>query len=354
MAVKLKPLNEQVIVITGATSGIGLVTARMAAERGVKGLVLAARSDEALHQLEAELNGKGTTQAVAVPCDVGDEEAVRRVAGVANERFGGFDTWVNNAGVSTYGRITEISQEDHRRLFETNFWGVVHGSRTAVEQLRQRGGAIINIGSTVGDRAMPLQGMYVASKHAVKGFTDALRMEVEEAGHPISVTLIKPAAIDTPYTEHAKNYLSEHPKNPPPVYAPELVAKVILYAAEHPVRDQFVGSAGKAFSLMEKFAPRLTDRFMERTLFRQQHSGKPRKEGDALYTAGNTLRERGDYEGSVRERSVQVTAATHPGISAVVALVGLSVAAAGLVALAMPKPKPTTAQKIRRYARQFV
>ena len=359
MAIRLKPLSEQVIVITGASSGIGLVTARMAADRGVRGLVLAARSDEALHQLEQQINAAGRTQAVAVACDVGDESAVQWVAQVARERFGGFDTWVNNAGVSVYGRITEVSDEDHRKLFETNFWGVVHGSRIAVDGLRDRGGALINIGSALSERAVPLQGMYSASKHAVKGFTDALRMEVEEAKLPISVTLIKPAAIDTPYTSHAKNYLEDQPKNPAPVYAPELVAETILHAAEHPTRDLFVGSAGKAFQLTEKVAPRLTDLFMEKSLFAQQHSGKPKQGGTGLHGANNDLRERGDYDGAVRETSLYTAAMTHPKAS-LVALVGVGVATA-IAVLLLEKPKPKTAterawdyarEHAHRYARQ--
>jgi short-subunit dehydrogenase len=339
MSIRLKPLEEQVLVITGASSGIGLTTARMAAEKGVRGLVLAARSDDALKELVAQINAAGKTQAVAVPCDVGDENAVRRVAEVARERFGGFDSWVNNAGVSVYGRIAEVSQEDHRRLFDTNFWGVVHGSRAAVENMRERGGSLINIGSTLSERAIPLQGMYSASKHAVKGFTDALRMEVEEAGMPISVTLIKPAAIDTPYTDHAKNYFEDHPKNPPPVYAPELVAETILYAAEHPVRDLFVGSAGKMFAVAEKLAPRMTDLLMEQTMFRQQHSGRPRRERDGLFAANNDLRERGDNEGMTREMSLYTAAVTHPKIS-LVTLLGIGVAAAAAVLLLGHTPRP--------------
>lgn len=353
MASKLKPLNEQVLVITGASSGIGLVTARMAAQKGARGLVLAARSDSALTQLEQEINAAGKTQAVAVVTDVADENAMREVARKANERFGGFDTWINNAGVSIYGRLTEVSNDDHRRLFETNFWGVVHGSRIAVEHLRQRGGALINIGSTLSDRAIPLQGMYVASKHAVKGFTDALRMEVEEAELPVSVTLIKPAAIDTPYTAHAKNYMKDFPNNPPPVYAPELVAETILYAAEHPVRDLFVGGAGKAFQMMEHAAPRMTDRLMEKALFRQMHSGKPKRDGDGLHAGNNDLRERGDYDGMVRERSTYTAAMTHPKATTVLALVGLSAAAAGVAALLMHNRRPDTAtEKLAGYLKR--
>ena len=228
MDVKLKKLSEQVMVITGATSGIGLVTAREAARRGAK-LVLAARSEGALGRLAGEINAAGG-EAVHAAADVGREEDVRRIAETALARFGRVDTWVNNAGVSIYGRIVDTPVEDMRRLFETNFWGVVYGSRVAAEILRQRGGALINVGSVLSDRAIPVQGVYSASKHAVKGFTDALRMELEEEGAPVSVTLIKPSTIDTPYTKHAKNLLEDkEPALPPPVYAPETVAEAILH-----------------------------------------------------------------------------------------------------------------------------
>ena len=165
------------------------MTARAAAERGTR-LVLASRSHCELQQLKKEITANGG-QAIAVGADVGQEEDVRRIAQAAQEQFGGFDTWVNNAGVSIYGRLLEISIGDMRRLFETNFWGVVYGSLEAARNLKQRGGAIINIGSTLSDRAIPMQGIYSASKHTVKGFTDALRMELEEEGAPISVTLIQ-------------------------------------------------------------------------------------------------------------------------------------------------------------------
>src|SRR5205085_8956246 len=170
MNVQLKKLNEQVVVITGASSGIGLATARMAAKQGAR-LVLAARTEEALKQLADEITQAGGA-AIYVVADVGREEDVRRIAAEAVARFGGFDTWVNDAGVSIYGKITDVPTEDLRRLFETNFWGVVYGSRAAAEHLRTRGGALINVGSALSDRALPLQGMYCASKHAVKGFTD--------------------------------------------------------------------------------------------------------------------------------------------------------------------------------------
>ncbi|HEU4686550.1 MAG TPA: SDR family NAD(P)-dependent oxidoreductase [Nitrospira sp.] len=203
MSLRLKPIHEQVIVITGASSGIGLVTARMAVRRGAR-VLLTARNREALQRLTDELNANGSDDAAGhVEADVADEATLRRVAEEACERFGCIDTWGNGADVSVYGRVIDVSLNDQRRLFDTNFWGVVIGSRLAVEHLRKDGGALINIGSTLSDRAVPLQGVYSASKHAVKAYTDALRMEVEHDGLSVAVTLIKPYSIDTPYAEHA-------------------------------------------------------------------------------------------------------------------------------------------------------
>jgi short-subunit dehydrogenase len=296
---RLKKLSDQVMVITGATSGIGLTTARMAARKGAR-LALAARDEAALDKLVEEFRAQGV-QAVGVPTDVGDKEAVASLAQVTLAHFGRIDTWVNNAGVSIFGRYEDIPSADLHRLFQTNFWGVVNGSLEAAIHMKRDGGAIINLGSEVSDRAVPMQGMYSASKHAVKGFTDSFRMELEKEGAPISVTLIKPAAIDTMFTVHAKNYMDREPKLPAPIYAPELVAESICYAAEHPKRDVFVGGAAKAVSLGGFHMPRLFDKYMEALMFRQQKSDYPSQEGrrDALHRAdpASELRQRQGMEG---------------------------------------------------------
>jgi NAD(P)-dependent dehydrogenase (short-subunit alcohol dehydrogenase family) len=231
----LKNLSDQTVVITGASSGTGMATARLAARRGAR-VVLAARGAHGLRDAGDAIRADGGEVACVV-ADVAQEGDVRRIAEVALDRFGGVDTWVNNAGVSVYGRLEDVPIEDQRRVFETNYWGTVYGCRVALEHLRQRGGALINVGSILSERAFPLQGAYSASKHAIKGFTDALRMELMHDGAPVSVTLIKPAAIDTPYIYHARNYLPMRPQNPPPLYAPEVVARAILHAAEHPARE---------------------------------------------------------------------------------------------------------------------
>lgn len=338
MSLQLKKLSDQVIVITGASSGIGLTTARQAAQRGAK-LVLASRNGAALQQLTEELTAQGCA-AMHVVADVGSEEEVRNIAAAAIARFGGFDTWVNNAGVSIFGRNEDISLADQRRLFDTNFWGVVHGSLVAVEHFKWRGGgALINIGSEVSDCSVPLQGIYAASKHAVKGYTDSLRIELEEAGAPVSVTLIKPAAVDTMFVPHAGNYMDVEPKLPPPVYAPEVVADAILFAAENPKRDIFIGAAAKLAASGAYYTPRLMDYIMKTFIYRQQRTGQPaRSQGqNSLYEPGAALRERQGYAGHVCESSLYTKAALSPKTT------GLVVAGAGIALTAL--------WKVRRRAR---
>jgi short-subunit dehydrogenase len=322
----LKNLGEQVIVITGASSGIGRATAKMAAKAGAR-LVLAARSETALDELVEEIIASGG-EAIAVVADVGQEKDVDRIAATANSHFGGFDTWVNNAGVSIYGSLTEVPLEDQRRLFETNYWGVVYGSLVAAAHLSRNGGAIINVGSIVSDRAMPLQGAYSASKHAVKGFTDALRMELEHEEVPVSVTLIKPGAINTPYTQHAKNYLDVEPKFPPPVYAPEVVAEAILHCAQNPVRDLFVGGSGKALATAEKYAPRVTDKLMDLLAFDSQKSDKPNVDRDenGLDGPSGGGATHGNHEGYVAESSIYTQSVMHPLVAGGLLLAGIGLA----------------------------
>ena len=328
MGHRLKKLSDQVVVITGASSGIGLCTAKMAASRGAR-VVLAARGEEALAKAVDTIERKGGS-AVSVVADVANEDDARRIAEMAIASYGGIDTWVNNAGVSIYGRLSDIPLEDARRLFDVNFWGMVHGCSAAIPHLREHGGALINIGSMVSDQALPLQGIYVASKHAVKGYTDALRLELEEEGASISVSLVKPAATDTPFFEHAKNYMDAAPKPPPPVYDPTIVATTILECAERPVRDVFVGGGGRMIAGMGSLAPRLTDRYLERSMFESQQYDHPGDGSDSLYgPSGPEGRERGEYDGHVMKSSAYTTAALHPAATALVMLgVGL-VAAAG-------------------------
>ncbi len=349
---KLRTIDEQVMVITGATSGIGLTTSRMAAEQGAQ-LVLIARNEEALRRLTDEINQNGG-RAIYHACDVADEGSLRAAAEKAIREFGRIDTWVNNAGGSIYGRIMDVSIDDLRRVFETNVWGVIYGSRIAIEHLRNSGGALINVGSEVSDAPVPLQGIYSASKHAVKGFTDALRIEVEADGLPVSVTLIKPTAIHTPFPENAKNYLPYEPQLPSPLYAPELVAEAIIHCAQHPVRDFFIGEMAKLNSSFALNAPRLYDTVQEKTIDSMQNSGEPSviNRHDGLHRTNSKLQERGSTERFVLEESLYQRAKIHPLITAGL-LAGSGIAIAAMVGSRRKKMDRADGRQDRRFnARQ--
>ena len=325
MKLRLKQLEEQVVVITGGSSGIGLTTARRAAARGAR-VVLTSRNEEDLQDAVTDIERRGG-RARYVVADVSDQQEIEEVALSTVRSLGRIDTWVNNAGVSFYGRLTDVPIEDIRRVFEVNLWGTVYGSRAAIPHLARGGGALINLGSVLSDRAIPLQGAYCAAKHAVKGFTDALRMEVEEAGLPISVTLVKPSSIDTPYFRHARNYLAFEPRPTAPVYDPEVVAEAILRAAEHPVRDVTVGGGGRLLAAAGAAFPRLTDWYMQRTMFRAQQTARPaQRRVDNLFDVPAVEGdERGDYAGHVMRSSLYTRAALDPARAFAAAGLGLAV-----------------------------
>ena len=331
MRVHLKDVGEQVIVITGASSGIGLATALLAARRGAC-VVLNSRDEADLQTAVERIESEGG-RAVYSAGDVADRCAMERLAACATEEFGRIDTWINNAGVSSYGRIEDVPLDDARRIFETNYWGVVNGSLAALPHLRGGGGALINVGSILSSTGYPLQGHYTASKHAVKGFTDSLRLELEKDLAAVSVTLIQPAAIDTPYAEHARSYLGVRPKHLPPVYAPEVVAEAILHCAAHPERDLTIGGAAKLFSTGEKYIPRLFDRMKEAAGFDAQFSDEPATEPDALHEpkTGDS-RIRGRYPGHVMQSSMYTRARLNRGkatLLSLAVLAGMALASRG-------------------------
>jgi len=297
MSVKLKELKEQVMVITGASSGIGLATAEMAAEKGAK-LVLAARSTQTLDEIVGKITSNGA-QAIAVCCDVADRQQMDRLAQAAIERFGRIDTWVNNAGQGMYGRLDEVSEQDSKRLFDINFWGVVNGSLAALPHLKSNGGALINVGSEVSEAYVPLLGIYTASKHAVKGYTDVLRVEIEDVDKaPVSITLIQPTAVDTPFPQHARNYMEQEPKLPPPTIEAQQVAEAILDAATTPTRDKRVGTMAKVNTTMATLLPGMTDRLVAKRADSQHYNEPPRHPEGTLHKSGESLQVAGQTHGT--------------------------------------------------------
>ncbi|MCC7206839.1 MAG: SDR family NAD(P)-dependent oxidoreductase [Anaerolineae bacterium] len=280
-----KKLNEQVIVITGATSGIGRATALEAAKRGAR-VVIAARDDLTLAELRDQIEAIGGS-AFMFRTDVGVYAQVEELAKHAREHFGRIDTWVNNAGLAVYGTVNETPVEDIETLIETNLMGVIYGIKAVLPILVAQGeGTIINVGSALSNRAVPLQAAYSAAKHGVRGFTEALRMELEYEHPGVKVTLVMPASMDTPFFRNARSNMPVEPQPVPPVYDPKLVADAILSAAENPQRDILVGDAARFLTYLQKLSPRLLDFFMVQNgrMFKQQQSFMRNRGGDNLDT----------------------------------------------------------------------
>ncbi|HEY0925787.1 SDR family oxidoreductase [Brevundimonas sp.] len=323
-------MNKQTIVVTGATSGIGLAVARRAAKAGAC-VFLIARGEKDLAALCEELQATGARVAWSV-ADVADPDALAEAADKCRRLFGGFDTWINNAGVSIFGPIRETTLEDQRRLFETNYWGVVNGSILAAERLRERpwGGAIINVGSILSDAPMPVQGVYSASKHAVKGFTNALRMELMRDDAPVSLSLVKPAALDTPYSRHARNLTGYAVHNPQPVYSTRVAADTILYCATHPIREITVGGGGRLIASLYNALPGVAEPLLARfapSLMRDRRSAWT-PDDDGLYDPSDDGLDEEVHYPMVRQFSALAEVRKHPGIAAgaVAVLAGVGLA----------------------------
>jgi short-subunit dehydrogenase len=256
-----RPIRDQIVVITGASSGIGRETALMFGERGAT-VVLAARNETALASVAKEVERIGG-RASAVVTDVARWEQVERLARQAAERFGRIDTWVNNAGVSAYATVEELTVAEIERVIQVNLLGEIYGMKAALPYLKRQGhGTIINVASALAERAVPLQAAYCASKHGIKGFTEALRLELAREQSGITVTLIEPSSINTPLFTHARSKMGVAPMPIPPIYEPRVVAEAILFAAEHSRRTIVAGGAGKLITVMQRISPVLLDRYM--------------------------------------------------------------------------------------------
>ncbi|WP_338762616.1 SDR family oxidoreductase [Massilia sp. METH4] len=280
----MKPIEEQVVVITGASSGIGRAVALGFARRRAS-LVLAARNEAALDEVVREVERLGG-RALAVRTDVSEWQQVKRLADAAEARFGRIDTWINNAGINEHATVADMTIEEIERIIQVDLMGYIYGMKAALEPMRRRRqGAIINVASIVSLRAAPLHAPYVASKHGIAGFTEALRMELVHEKMPIRLTMVMPSFIDTPLFLNSRSRLGVQPRPVPPVYSPETVVESVLFAAEHPRRDIIVGGQGALVALLQRISPALLDRLMVAggLMFRTQKTDKPDNGYDNLY-----------------------------------------------------------------------
>jgi NAD(P)-dependent dehydrogenase (short-subunit alcohol dehydrogenase family) len=317
---RLKPVNQQIVVVMGASSGIGRATALAFASKGAC-VVASARNGKGLDTLVHEIRRKGGV-AVAVVADVANADQVKHVAARAITEFGRIDTWVHVAAVSVWAPFQETHPSEWKRLIEVNLLGQVHGAQAALPHLRVEGGALIHVSSVEAKISLPFSSAYAASKHGVAGFVDALRVELRREGAPVSVTQIMPAGINTPLTQNGLTRLGVEPRPPAPVYEPDLVARAIVYAAEHPVRDLVVGGAGIMALLAQRLSPRFVDELLLRRMgFEARLTRKPRSPSapNNLFepTLDANLKVRGDLGAEARPRSLgtrlQETAAARLG-----------------------------------------
>lgn len=254
----LKPINQQVVAIVGASSGIGRDAALKFAEKGAK-VVVAARSQAGLATLVEEIYQRGG-EAIAVVADVADYEQVKAISDKAVDRFGRIDTWVHAAATGMFATFDRITPEEFKRVIDVNLMGQVYGAMVALPLLKKEGrGSFISITSVEARRSLPYQSPYSASKHGTMGMIDALRIELKHQGYPINVANIMPGVINTPFYNKGKTKLGVKPMAPPPFYNASLVSDAILYAAEHEVRDYVVSDVGKILDVVQRISPGLVD-----------------------------------------------------------------------------------------------
>jgi NAD(P)-dependent dehydrogenase (short-subunit alcohol dehydrogenase family) len=270
----LKPIDEQVIVIVGCSSGIGRQVARRFAERGAK-LVVSTRDEAALADVLDDVSARGAADAIAVTADVADPAQLQEVARRAVEAFGRIDTWYQGAAASLYATFEDTTPDEFRRVIEVNLLGQAYGAMAALPHLRASGGgALIEVSSVEAEVPIPYQSAYAASKHGMAGFLRALRMELKAEEAPIAVTQILPAGIDTPLFVNARTRIGVEPRPTAPVYDPDVVADLVLHAAEHPSDDLYAGGAGFVFSFLRRVFPGTTEAVIARVGMSLQRTEK--------------------------------------------------------------------------------
>ncbi len=330
---QLKPLSDQVVVVVGAGSGIGRETALRLARRGAK-VVVSGRGEPGLNSLVDEIRRTGG-EATAVAADVAEFDQVQAIADQAAATYGRIDTWVQLASAGIWATFEQTTPAEFKRVVDVNLTGQAYGMMAALPYLRAEGrGALIHISSIEAHLPIPLQSAYGAAKHGLAGLIDVVRMELAHEGVPISVTNIMPSGINTPFFDKARTKLGVKPKPLPPIYQPHLVADAILYAAEHPRREVFVGGGGAAAVIMRRIAPRLLDGVLQRVAFSLQRTNTP-KSADAAHNLFEPItgydQVTGDFDRQAKSWSLYTGLALRPTLRRTLLGATAAVAAAGVL-----------------------
>ncbi len=330
---KKKPLREQVIVVTGASSGLGRAIARGAGARGAK-VVVTARGAEALDACVREIEAFGS-QAIAVPADCTVQDEVAQVVEQALDRFGRVDTYIANAIVTVYAETYRYEAEELRRIMDVNFFGQVYGYWAVLPHLRESNGTFVSIQSALAYRGIPLQGGYCASKAALRNFFESARVEIRKAGWDVAVSVVHPAAINTPQFDRDRQKIGKQPQPVPPIYQPEPFAEAVLHCCERPVRELPVGWGAQKLMWGQKLSPRAGDLMLLRMGWDGQHTDqdKPLDAPDNLFdTMPGDPGAHGRFDAESRERTLwtSLRLGLHSPAAAL-ALLGLGAVAAGSV-----------------------
>jgi NAD(P)-dependent dehydrogenase (short-subunit alcohol dehydrogenase family) len=269
-----RPVAEQVVVITGASYGLGRAIAREAARRGAR-VVAAARTGEALDAFVAEAEGLGA-DALAVDCDAARLDDVQRVVELAVDRFGRIDTFVANQMVTVYAEAEQLEPDELRRVMDVNFFGSVHGYWATLPHLKESRGTFVQIASALSYRGIPLQAAYCASKGALRNFFESARTELDKHGSGVDVVVILPGAINTPQFDRARQKLGLQPQPIPPIYQPEPFAEAVVHTFQHPVRELPLGWGAQKLLWGQKLSPRAGDLVLRRNGWKGQTTGEPK------------------------------------------------------------------------------
>ena len=330
--------TAEVVVVTGASSGVGRAIAGAFAGRGAR-VALIARSREALENAAEEVRRLGG-ESLVLPLDLADAEAVERAAQTVEEQWGPIDTWVNDAMVSVFSPVKEMQPEEYRRVTEVTYLGTVYGTLAALRRMLPRDrGTIIQVGSALAYRSIPLQSAYCAAKAAIRGFTDSLRTELLHDGSGVRVTMLQLPAVNTPQFDVVRTRLPRHPQPVPPVYQPEVMADAALYVARRAPRELWVGGSAVLTILAQRVFPGLLDRYLARTGYDAQQTQElvPPGRPDNLYTpVAGDRGAHGDFDAQSRRWSAQLWLRMHVPAAAPVlgaaALVAAGVAVAAAAA----------------------